>query len=760
MCINYVHICLQYSLLWMSVWNVHLLGVEELASLGILRQHRGRGEVAAILSSELLHLTSKLASTIGVDPAERTTKERRETKTKHGTNVTIGGVGKNTLLESEHSLVHETGNKAKSNNIVGEVGLLGSLVLLDDLEGTLVDGLLLAIIVEEALVALATLVTSSDHILEDASVATHTGREDTTKVLGNVLGNIETDLITKGDGANGETELTKGTIDGKGLNTLGEEGNALGKHGGENSGGVEAGAILDDDDSLALLKTDLDGNGCSLVRGLVSGDDLKEGHLVDRALAGLGNVTDGEGRGVGGKDAVLGDNGLDLLDNAVLESKIFEDGLDHEVNLAKVLVVKLGSKVGHLEVTLVGSHGLALNLGLKTLKDLLNATAETGIGGILEDGVVTLGDAHLGDTSTHETGTKNGEVLGVVLGATEAVLLKGGLGEEDAHESLGNAGHTKVAELVSLSSVASGRALLETSLDNVNDGKRGGVVTAGLLKNGLLGLVEDVVLNDFAAHKEVLDTGHGEGGRGALNLELASGKILGSLDGNLLEVAKSVLLRSTNTRAARLEDSVNKAKLLSLISLDVLAGEHHIKGSGNANQGREALSTTGTREETKHHLGDTQNSLGGLGGNTVSAGESNLETTTQAAAVDGSDSGGLESGKLAKHLLATSGEGLDLLLGLAGSQHFNVSTSNEAVLLARDEDSALDRGVSFEGLKNLVELSGHILGKGVDLLAGGIETNDGDAILHLKRDVLTTGGIPAAGTRKGLLDRKPTTEQE
>eukprot|EP00128_Syssomonas_multiformis_P005502 Colp12_sorted_trinity150504_noHs@9849 len=396
MCINYVHICLQYSLLWMSVWNVHLLGVEELASLGILRQHRGRGEVAAILSSELLHLTSKLASTIGVDPAERTTKERRETKTKHGTNVTIGGVGKNTLLESEHSLVHETGNKAKSNNIVGEVGLLGSLVLLDDLEGTLVDGLLLAIIVEEALVALATLVTSSDHILEDASVATHTGREDTTKVLGNVLGNIETDLITKGDGANGETELTKGTIDGKGLNTLGEE----------------------------------------------------------------------------------------------------------------------------------------------------------------------------------------------------------------------------------------------------------------------------------------------------------------------------------------------------------------------------ALSTTGTREETKHHLGDTQNSLGGLGGNTVSAGESNLETTTQAAAVDGSDSGGLESGKLAKHLLATSGEGLDLLLGLAGSQHFNVSTSNEAVLLARDEDSALDRGVSFEGLKNLVELSGHILGKGVDLLAGGIETNDGDAILHLKRDVLTTGGIPAAGTRKGLLDRKPTTEQE
>jgi len=42
----------------------------------------------------------------------------------------------------------------------------------------------------------------------------------------------------------------------------------------EDAGGVEAGAVLHDDDGLALANADVDGGGRGLLAGLAVGDDL------------------------------------------------------------------------------------------------------------------------------------------------------------------------------------------------------------------------------------------------------------------------------------------------------------------------------------------------------------------------------------------------------------------------------------------------------------------------------------------------------
>ena len=65
-------------------------------------------------------------------------------------------------------------------------------------------------------------------------------------------------------------------------------------------------------------------------REVVHADD------VLRALGMLGDVADGKGGGVGGDDAVLGDDGLHLLDDLVLDAELLEDRLDHEIGAPKV----------------------------------------------------------------------------------------------------------------------------------------------------------------------------------------------------------------------------------------------------------------------------------------------------------------------------------------------------------------------------------------------------------------------------------------
>ena len=87
-------------------------------------------------------------------------------------------------------------------------------------------------------------------------------------------------------------------------------------------------------------------------RCLLGGNNLQERHLVNwgevmhandlrRPFADCSNFGDGQSRCIGGKDAVIWDDSLQLLKDLVLDGQILKDCLYHHVNLVKSLKMKM-----------------------------------------------------------------------------------------------------------------------------------------------------------------------------------------------------------------------------------------------------------------------------------------------------------------------------------------------------------------------------------------------------------------------------------
>lgn len=211
--------------------------------------------------------------------------------------------------------------------------------------------------------------------------------------------------------------------------------------------------IFAGDGSLLHAGADIHQRIERVLAGLVGTDDLDQLHLGDgveemettetiRPLGGLGNLADGEGRGVGAEEGVLGSDLVEHGEQLLLGLQVLDDGLDDQISiLGGGLRVGTGLDLGHGLV----DEGLLLGSILREL--LLGDTLEGG-----GDDVLTLleslgvevnhGDVEgvlggdLDNTGAHETGAKDGDVLDVVGG-----IGGGGGGECRGHGHGGQGTH-------------------------------------------------------------------------------------------------------------------------------------------------------------------------------------------------------------------------------------------------------------------------------------------------------------------------------
>ena len=90
-----------------SKWtrDSQLLPVEFLARVfGVVDEELARSEALAIQFLEAVHLVDEFVGAEQIDEAEWTAELRRETKTKHGADVTLKLESKRSILSTENTL--------------------------------------------------------------------------------------------------------------------------------------------------------------------------------------------------------------------------------------------------------------------------------------------------------------------------------------------------------------------------------------------------------------------------------------------------------------------------------------------------------------------------------------------------------------------------------------------------------------------------------------------------------------------------------
>ena len=85
-----------------------VLWVEALVGLGVVEQQVARLELFTKLISESLHLLHERSHSLQVKHAEWTTKERRESDTEHGTDITISRGSDNAIFQTLDGFIHES----------------------------------------------------------------------------------------------------------------------------------------------------------------------------------------------------------------------------------------------------------------------------------------------------------------------------------------------------------------------------------------------------------------------------------------------------------------------------------------------------------------------------------------------------------------------------------------------------------------------------------------------------------------------------
>ena len=93
----------------------------------------------------------------------------------------------------------------------------------------------------------------------------------------------------------------------------------------------------------------------------------------------------------------------------MFESEIFENGLDDHIDLAEFVVAGGGDQVGHVLLSVDGQDLLPLDLFVHSSLNLVDASGQTGVVHVLQDGGHAFVNRHLGDTGAHQTCTEDAD---------------------------------------------------------------------------------------------------------------------------------------------------------------------------------------------------------------------------------------------------------------------------------------------------------------------------------------------------------------
>ena len=190
--------------------------------------------------------------------------------------------------------------------------------------------------------------------------------------LGNLHAQIDRGFIDQLQRPQRHAHQLCGIFNQRRFHTFGDHADAFVDIGNDAAVGVEEAGIVDDDGRLADLAHEIQRLcHCAIPRGLAP-DDLDQHHLVDRReemdadellgpLAGLGQTTDRQGRGIGGKDAVGSNGGLDAGRHLGLHLGVFEHRFHDQVAAGKGGMLGGGQNAPQHLGLLLGRHFPALN---------------------------------------------------------------------------------------------------------------------------------------------------------------------------------------------------------------------------------------------------------------------------------------------------------------------------------------------------------------------------------------------------------------
>mmetsp|Transcript_27649 Transcript_27649/g.60950 ORF Transcript_27649/g.60950 Transcript_27649/m.60950 type:complete len:318 (+) Transcript_27649:140-1093(+) len=304
-----------------------------------------------------VHAIHELLSSLDVKHAEGPTHERRKANAEYSADVSISGGSDDSVLQTEGSLVNESGNTSHLH--VFHTDVLGGVSLADlgqhrnNLGVQLLGRALLGIlrVQVETLSGLAAQETLLEHRLHDlGAAAEHPVAEvGSLHESANVRGDVYSYLVAQGDGPNGHTKIFQRFVEGQEVGAVIHQSGHLSHERGQAAVDIEAGDVLDEDAGLALAGAHLHGRGGDVGGGPLVQDDLQKRHHGHRgevvhadhalgSLGPLGDLRDRDGRGVAREDAVGRGDGLHLLHHLVLHVNVFEHRLDHHVGLGEVLL--------------------------------------------------------------------------------------------------------------------------------------------------------------------------------------------------------------------------------------------------------------------------------------------------------------------------------------------------------------------------------------------------------------------------------------
>mmetsp|Transcript_33007 Transcript_33007/g.80259 ORF Transcript_33007/g.80259 Transcript_33007/m.80259 type:complete len:665 (-) Transcript_33007:199-2193(-) len=656
-----------------------------------------------------LHLRHDFLRADGVDVHERPAQEGREAHAEHGANVAVARRRDHARLEAVHRLRDEAQHDAIADLLRRVLRrVLRGAVLGDDRLGVGVHRarrLLVRVgVVEEAFARLAAEEPRVDKRLEHRCVgAAHAHAEElgllALQVGDDVRRHVDAHLVAQRDAAHGVAEVSQRLVDLLGVNALVHHREELHDRRAEASVHVEAWHILDGDDRLALAQAHVDGGGGGGLGGLVVRDHLEQRHLVDwrevvhphhvlRPLGGGGDLADGQRRGVGRDDAVLGHDGLHLADDLVLHAHLLEDRLDHQVGVLEVALPRLGGvgEAHHVRedrVVAVLRQTLLLQLGADVLCDLRLAARQAFQVSVLEEHTHALCGRDLRDTRAHQPRAEHCDGVHLDSGGAEFVLLRLSLAEEKPAECGGLMRGAQLAEQLALRLGARGVARLEARLGALEDRRRRRVLALG----GLLHLRSRLREENVTADRRLLEKPVEPAQLARLGLESAVGGFKSDLHRRALE-------------RARIDHEVDQTHLLRLVRLDSLARQQHVERRGGAHQLGQSLRPAAPGQEPQHHLRQAEHSLRVGRGHAVLARHRHLQPAAEARPIDRR-----HPRRLPLHLLDPIERHLPfvsdcrrLLRRLERLEHLDVRACDPGVLLRRDEHCRLDGGVGLHAL--------------------------------------------------------------
>ncbi len=369
--------------------------------------------------------------------------------------------------------------------------------------------------------------------------------------------------------------------------------------------GVEAGAVLDDDDRLALLLAELDGGGGRPVGRLVGDDDLEQRHPLDRrevvhAQHRLGprrrggDLADRKRRGVGGEHGLRSRDLLNLPEDRLLQLERLEDGLDHQVAVAETLPVGRGGDPEHCLLAIEVAQALALGVPVDDLLYVGEGSPCAGGVDLLDpDGRLRLERRDRSDAAPHESATDHGDLVDLLrfdaLGHPR-LALQGSGGEEDGTQRQRLRRDDELAEEPGFCGVAGCRALFDADADRLERPFLRRVVALGLLQQLVSGLLEQQVASDrVRLQRQFLQ---------AVEREAA---LLLLLRRSGCQCFECSLPGDLHQQALR-HDFVDEAELLRLVRSGGPAGEDEVECIGDPDQRREPLGAAARRQHAELHF--------------------------------------------------------------------------------------------------------------------------------------------------------------